>query len=56
MSLKGGPVEALFPDGTKVPYSLTDGVIKVELMGTTYAGSWDGAKLVVDGTEATKQP
>lgn len=48
-------MEALFPEGTEVPYTLTDGTIAVELMGTTYAGSWDGAKLVVDGTEAVKQ-
>jgi hypothetical protein len=24
-------------------------------MGTTYGGTWDGAKLVIDGTEAAKQ-
>jgi len=55
LSLKGGAVESLFPGGTEVPYSLAEGVIKVELMGTTYAGTWDGAKLAIDGTEATKQ-
>ena len=38
-----------------VDYKLTDGVVEVELMGTTYAGTWDGAKLVIDGTEAEKQ-
>jgi hypothetical protein len=34
---------------------LTDGALSVELMGTTYGGTWDGAKLVIDGTEAAKQ-
>lgn len=48
-------MESLFPGGTEVPYTLAEGAIQVELMGTTYAGTWDGAKLVVDGTEAVKQ-
>jgi len=38
-----------------VEYKITEGVVEVELMGTTYNGTWDGAKLVVDGTEALKQ-
>ena len=56
MSLNGGAVESLFPGGTEVPYTLTDSAISVELLGTTYGGTWDGAKLVIDGVEAVKQP
>ncbi len=39
----------------EVDYKITEGAVEVEVMGTTYAGTWDGAKLVVDGTEAEKQ-
>lgn len=55
MNLKGGALESFAPDGMEVDYKVTDGVVEVELMGTTYAGTWNGAKLVVDGTEAIKQ-
>lgn len=48
-------MEGLFPGGTEVPYTLTGSALAVELMGTTYEGTWDGAKLAIDGTEAAKQ-
>lgn len=48
-------MESLFPGGTDVPYTLTDGVLSVEVAGDTHTGSWDGAKLVIDGVEAAKQ-
>ena len=47
-------MEALFPGGTEVPYTLTDGALSVEVMGDTHTGTWDGAKLVIDGVEAAK--
>jgi hypothetical protein len=52
--LKGGPLAALAPDGTDADYTLKDGAIEVSVMGETYSGTFDGEKLIVDGTEAVK--
>jgi len=51
--LKGGPVESLAPDGTEADYTLTDNAIEVNVFGQVYSGTWDGTKLIIDGTEAT---
>lgn len=54
--MKGGAIASLAPEGTEAPYKVTDGVLEVELMGKTHSGTWDGAKLVIEGAEAVKQP
>ena len=54
--LKGGPLEAIAPDGTEATYTLgADGAFEVSVLGQTYGGTFDGTKLVVDGKDAVKQ-
>lgn len=52
--LKGGPVAALAPEGHETTYTLNDGKIEVDVFGQVYSGTWDGAALAIDGTEAVK--
>lgn len=53
--LKGGPLAAFAPDGTEAEYTLEGEVFTVSVLGQEYSGTYDGTKLVVDGTEATMQ-
>ncbi len=48
--LKGGPLNALAPNGLTANYSYKDGLVEVSAIGQTKTGTWDGEKLVVDGT------
>ena len=52
--LKGGPLNALAPNGLTAKYSYKDGLVEVSAIGQTKTGTWDGEKLVVDGTVGKK--
>lgn len=52
--LNGGQLTLLTGgQGLNGSYTLVDGKLTVSAMGQTREGSWDGAKLVFDGTEGT---
>lgn len=53
--LKGGPLAAFAPDGTEAEYTLEGDTFTVSVLGQEYSGTYDGTKLIVDGTEATMQ-
>lgn len=47
--MKGGPINALAPNGITADYSYKEGIVEVTALGQTKSGTWDGEKLVVDG-------
>ena len=55
MTIKGGPLTAIAPNGLEANYSYNAGIIEVTAMGTTKTGTWDGEKLVVDGNEGKRK-
>lgn len=53
--VKGGQIAQLMPDGASGEYKVEDGKFSISILGMTKSGTWDGEKLVVDGTEAVPQ-
>ena len=53
--VKGGQIATLMPDGAMGEYKVEDGKFSVNILGMTRSGTWDGEKLIVDGTEAVPQ-
>jgi len=54
VTLKGGALKLMAPNGLDADYTLVDGVLTVSAMGQKKEGTWDGTKLVVDGAEGVK--
>jgi hypothetical protein len=59
LSVKGGAVEEMAPNGVEGTYSIKNGAVEVlvEIMGEQHVrrGTWDGERLIVDGTPALRQ-
>lgn len=55
LMVKGGPLAQTAPNGLQAKYSYENGILKVIAMGQAKTGTWDGAKLVVDGKEGVRQ-
>ena len=55
VSLKGGQLAAIAPDGLDAKYTLKDGKVELNAMGMTKNGTFDGTNLVIDGTTAVRQ-
>ncbi len=57
--VRGGVVDEMAPDGVQGSYTVTNGNVEVlvEIMGEQHVrrGTWDGERLVVDGTPAIRQ-
>jgi len=50
--LSGGPLATMAPNGHEAEYTLADGALSVNVFDQVYTGTWDGTKLIVDGSEA----
>lgn len=55
VSLKGGTLASIAPDGLDAKYTLADGKVEVNAMGMTKTGTFDGANLIIDGSAAVRQ-
>lgn len=55
VSLKGGPLAAIAPNGLDAKYTLADGKVTVSAMGQTKSGTFDGTNLIIDGDTAVRQ-
>ncbi|HUW62166.1 MAG TPA: hypothetical protein VMZ06_14280 [Candidatus Bathyarchaeia archaeon] len=55
VSLKGGALASIAPDGLDAKYTLADGKIEVNAMGTVKTGTFDGTNLIIDGSTAVRQ-
>ena len=55
VSLKGGALASIAPDGLDAKYTLADGKIEVNTMGMTKTGTFDGTNLIIDGSTAVRQ-
>jgi len=60
VKLKGGPLKDIMPQGLDAKYTYErdpsgNGLITVSALGQTKKGTWDGEKLVMDGTAGVKQ-
>jgi len=55
VSLKGGPLAAIAPNGLDAKYTLADGKLTVKAMGQTKSGTFDGTNLIIDGDTAVRQ-
>ena len=55
VSLKGGALASVAPDGLDAKYTLADGKVEVNVMGMTKTGTFDGTNLIIDGSAAVRQ-
>jgi hypothetical protein len=55
VSLKGGALASIAPNGLDAKYTLADGKVEVNAMGMTKTGTFDGTALIIDGKAAEKQ-
>lgn len=60
VKLKGGPIKDFMPQGLDAKYTYErdpsgNGLITVSALGQSKKGTWDGEKLVMDGTAGVKQ-
>ncbi|MCX5772063.1 MAG: hypothetical protein NTZ09_17570 [Candidatus Hydrogenedentes bacterium] len=55
VSLKGGALASVAPDGLDAKYTLADGKVELIAMGMTKTGTFDGTNLIIDGTTAVRQ-
>lgn len=52
--LKGGRINETHPEGVMGTYTIEDGIIEVGALDQSRVGTFDGARLVIDGIEGVK--
>ena len=55
LTISGGPVAMLAPDGLDAAYTYAAGALEVSAVGQTRTGTWDGSALTFDGQTAERK-